>query len=135
LKWDSSDICDDDDDDDVKANRASDADMLDVDDDRCVTSTSRGGETSAMSSQYGGDTTSWTHDGDSDNDVNAANDGLLRQLYAYTVGSDSSLDEFAAGGVLPSLRDYIGADDTDCIDDRRDIELVPTASSAVDDDC
>jgi hypothetical protein len=136
LKWESSDAgIDDDDDDDLKGNRASDADVLDVDDDRCVTSTSRGGgETSAMSSQYGGDTTSWTHDDDdddSDNDVDATGDGLLRRLYAYTLGVDQSLDRFAAGGVLPSLHDYIGTNDGDS-DGSRDIELVPTASSIVD---
>lgn len=130
LKWESSDVGDDDDD-DVKANRASDADVLDVEDDRCVTSTSLYGDTSAMSSQYGGDTTSWTQDGDSDNDVDSVDGGrLLRQLYAYNIEADPSLNDFAAGGVLPSLTEYIGNNfDSDSADDRRDIERVPAASS------
>jgi len=118
-----------DDDDDVKANRASDADVLDVDDDRYITSTSQDGDTSEMSSQYGGDTTSWTQDGDSDNDVDLVDGGrLLQQLYAYNIGTDPSLDNFAVGGVLPSLKEYIGVVDSDSTDDKRDIELVPTAS-------
>jgi len=88
---------------DVEAHCPSDADVLDVDDDQCL---------SPPMSHYGmsgygdGDTSSWTQDDDS---ASSSGNELLRRLEAYTQGDDRSLDDFVSGGVIPSLEDFIGA--------------------------
>jgi len=90
---------------DVEAQCPSDADILDVDDDGCLSpTTSRYGM-----SGYGdgGDTSSWTQDDDS---ASSSGNELMRRLEAYTQGDDRSLDEFIGVGGIPSLDDFIAAD-------------------------
>jgi len=89
---------------DVEAHCPSDADVLDVDDDQCL---------SPPMSRYGmsgygdgGDTSSWTQDDDS---ASSSGNDLLRRLEAYTQGDDRSLDEFIGGDGIPSLEDFIAA--------------------------
>jgi len=94
---------------DVEAHCPSDADILDVDDDQCV---SPPFSRYAMSGYGdGGDTSSWTQDDDS---ASSSGNELLRRLEAYTQGDDRSLDEFVgSGGGIPSLEDFIAADSQD----------------------
>ena len=90
---------------DVEVHCPSDADILDIDDDQCL---------SPPMSRYGmsgygdgGDTSSWTQD---DESASSSGNELLRRLEAYTQGDDRSLDEFVSGGGIPSLEDFIAAD-------------------------
>lgn len=91
---------------DVEAQCPSDADMLDVDDDQCLSPPISRCGMSAMSGYGDGDTSSWTQDDDS---ASSSGNELLRRLEAYTRGDDTSLDEFVAGGGIPSLDDFIAA--------------------------
>jgi len=96
---------------DVEAHCTSDADILDVDDDQCLSPPLSRCAMSVMSGYGdGGDTSSWTQDDDS---ASSSGNELLRRLEAYTQGDDQSLDEFAVGGVIPLLEDFIAADTED----------------------
>jgi len=92
---------------DVEVHCPSDADILDVDDDQLLSPPMSRCDMSVMSGYGdGGDTSSWTQDDDS---ASSSGNELLRRLEAYTQGDDRSLDEFVAGGVIPSLQDFIAA--------------------------
>lgn len=91
---------------DVEANCPSDADMLDVDDNDCLSPPMSRCDMSGYGD--GGDTSSWTQD--DDDSASSSGNELLRRLEAYTHGDDESVDEFIVDGVIPSLDDFIAAD-------------------------
>jgi len=92
---------------DVEVHCPSDADILDVDDDQLLSPPMSRCDMSVMSGYGdGGDTSSWTQDDDS---ASSSGNELLRRLEEYTQGDDRSIDEFVAGGVIPSLEDFIAA--------------------------
>jgi len=97
---------------DVEAHCPSDADMLDVDDDHCLSPPmSRCGMSVMSGYGDGGDTSSWTQD--DDDSASSSGNELLRRLEAYTQGDDASIDEFVVGGNIPSLEDFIAASSQD----------------------